>query len=395
MLRRGTLLLLMLFAVTFLSGCTRSTADVAGAPPAEAATEPPPPTAAPTLEPSPTLSPTPSATPTAAPTPTPLPPVRVVASYPIDGDKAFVPDRPLTIAFDRPMNPEAVAQALTLSPAVEGVVEWPEPQRMVIRPAEPWAEGEHALTLAAGPLGNAGEPLEAPLELRFSVGGRGVPVPILMYHAIEDLDEGASATKRTWTVSPAAFAEQMAYLLAEGWTTISPGQLAAYLTAGEPLPPKPLVISMDDGYKEVHSVVYPLLKDTLLRPVLYIPPDHVGLRAYLDWDQLRELVDAGFWIGTHGYDHTPLREASDADLPRQLGESKVFFEDALGITIDSFCYPYGSYDQRTLDGLVAHGYTSAMTLNPLVYQVPGEPLLLSRLLVDYDMTLEEFTELLP
>jgi peptidoglycan/xylan/chitin deacetylase (PgdA/CDA1 family) len=350
-------------------------------------------TTAPTLEPSPTLSPTPSPTPTT--TPTPLPPVRMVASYPIDGDMALVPDRPLVIEFDRPMNPEAVAGALTLSPAVEGVVEWPEPGRMVIHSSEPWAEGDHTLTLAAGALGSLGEPLSEPIVLRSSVGGRGVPVPILMYHAIEDLDEGASASKRTWTVSPGAFAEQMAYLLAEGWTSIAPSHLAAYLTAGEPLPPRPLIISMDDGYKEAHSVVYPLLKDTPLRPVLYIPPEHIGLRAYLDWDQLKELTQAGFWLGTHGYDHTDLRQAADADLPHQVGDSKRVLEEALGVTIDSFCYPYGSYDQRTLTALEAHGYTSAMTLNPIVYQVPGDPLRLSRLLVSYDMTLEEFTELLP
>lgn len=393
MLRRGTLLVVALLCLIVVSGCSRSTAQPVAQQTAAAPTEAPPPTATPTTEPSPTLPPTETPTPTQ--TPTPLPPVRIVASYPIDGDKALAPDRPVVITFDRPMNPEAVANALTISPAVEGMVEWPAPDRMMIRPNTPWSEGDYTVTLAAGPLGNQGEPLEAPLTLRFSGGGRGVPVPILMYHAIEELGEDASASKRTWTVSPAAFAEQMAYLQAEGWTTVSPDQLARYLTTGEPLPPRPVIISMDDGYKEIHSVVYPLLKDTPLRPILYVPPDHVGLRAYLDWDQLRELVDAGFMLGTHGYDHTPMREAPDADLPRQVQGSKAFFEEALGVTIDSFCYPYGSYDQRTLDALSAYGYTSAMTLNPIVYQVPGEPLLLSRLLVHYDMTLEEFTELLP
>lgn len=399
MLRCGTLLMLVLLQAMFLAGCVRSAADVAhdltlASPgPVEA----PPPTTGPTVEPSPTLCPTPSVTPTPVPTATPtaLPPLRMVASYPIDGDRALAPDRPLVIDFDRPINPEALADALTVSPAVEGLIEWPKPNRMVLRPSEPWAGGEYALTLAAGALGNLGEPLEAPLTLRFSVGGRGVPVPILMYHAIEELDKGASALKRTWTVSPAAFAEQMAYLQAEGWTTVAPGELAAYLTAGEPLPPRPLLISLDDGYKEVYSVVYPMLKDTPLRPVLYIPPDHIGLRAYLDWTQLRELVAAGFWLGSHGYDHTDLRQANDADLSRQVGDSKRVLEEALGVTIDSFCYPYGGYDRRTLAALEAHGYTSAVTLNPTVYQVPGDPLRLSRLLVSYDMTLEEFTELLP
>ena len=59
---------------------------------------------------------------------------------------------------------------------------------------------------------------------------------------------------RTWSVSPEAFSEQMTYLAREGWHSVSPAELYAYLQEGAPLPPKAIIISMDDGYREVYDV---------------------------------------------------------------------------------------------------------------------------------------------
>jgi hypothetical protein len=63
-------------------------------------------------------------------------------------------------------------------------------------------------------------------------------------------------------------------------------------------------------------------------------------------------------------------------------------------TVDTFCYPYGSYDARTLKTLREQNYRSAFTLNPTSYQVPGDLFRLNRLAVTYEMTLDDFAELL-
>jgi len=189
--------------------------------------------------------------------------------------------------------------------------------------------------------------LSKPFYLRFSRGGRGVSIPVLMYHNLHELDESATEGKRTWTVSPDAFAAQMTYLAEQGWHSISPQQMADYFDSGAPLPPKSIIISMDDGYKEVYTVAYPIFVKTGLRPLLFIVLKYVGFPAYLDWPQLEELVAHGFMVGSHSYDHSNLRQVDDDALEEQIGGSKDQLVERLGVTIDAFCYPYGSYETLT------------------------------------------------
>ena len=294
------------------------------------------------------------------------------------------------------MDKDSVAAHLIISPTIAGHLRWPTTQRFVYTPSRDWEEGVgYQATLTSGATDVHGVPMGNTFQVRFGRMGRGVPIPVLMYHHILKLDEEATEGQRTWTVSPDAFAAQMAYLQGHGWRSISPTQLATYLTAGQPLPPKPIIISMDDGYKEVFTSAYPILIETELRPVLFIVPQYVGYGAYMDWSQLEELVSAGFIIGSHGYDHSNLRQADEAELQHQVDDSRTVLAERLGVTIDAFCYPFGSYDERTLAALEEHHYTSAFTLNPTFRQYPGDSYRLNRLRVTYDMTIEEFTQLLP
>ena len=343
-----------------------------------------------------TATTTSTATPSPTPTRTPGPAPHVIASYPIDGDLAVRDGYPIVLEFDYPMEDASVAARLAISPTVAGTLDWQSPTQALFAPSAPRNAGTtYELTLEAGARTVAGGTLARPFELRFTTGGRGAPIPILMYHHIKKLDDDATEGQRTWTVSPQAFEEQMRYLLSHGWHSIGPDELVQYLTQGAPLPPRPVMITMDDGYKEVYATVLPLLRDTPLRPVLFIVPGYMGYGDYLNWEQLAELVQAGFLIGSHSYDHANLREQDDAGLEKQIGDSRYRLEDELGITVDAFCYPFGSYDERTLEALQAHGYRSGYTLNPTSFQSPDDPYRLGRRRVDYTMTLDDFCALLP
>lgn len=195
-------------------------------------------------------------------------------------------------------------------------------------------------------------------------------------------------------VSPEAFAAQMAYLAEQGWVTISPAQLGAYLVRGEPLPLKPIIVSMDDGYEDVYTAAYPVFQRTELRPVLFVVTQYLGHKPYLTWEQLQELVLAGFAVGSHGINHSNLRKAKDAELLRQIRDSKAVLEKRLSITIDAFCYPYAIYDKRALAVLSDQKYTMAFVVDGSIYQSPQYPYQMSRVLITYDTTLAEFAKLL-
>src|ERR1039457_3170352 len=82
-------------------------------------------------------------------------------------------------------------------------------------------------------------------------------VPILMYHEIADRTETASRL----AVSPDAFAGQLARLHAGGFTTLTARELATALAGGtDALPPKPVVLTFDDGFADFHSRPLPLLR---------------------------------------------------------------------------------------------------------------------------------------
>lgn len=352
------------------------------------------------LSPTETAEPTASSTPvpptyTPTLTPTPSPGPRVVGSYPINGDLAVAPSRPLIIDFDRPMDQESVAARLVFSPTIVGTIQWPSSQRLVYTPAISWTGPAYQVTLAAGSQDRQGTPMRDDYVLSFGAGGRGVPVPILMYHHLEVLDRGASRIRRDLTVSPSAFAAQMSYLVDHGWRSISPTRLAAYLRHGEPLPPKPVIISLDDGYQQVYTVAYPVSVRTGLRPVLFIVPNYVGARTYLTWEELGAMVASGFSIGAHGLNHSNLRKADAVGLRRQTEGAQLTLVKQLGVAVDAFCYPYGVYDRRTVEALQTYRFTTGFTSNKGIYQSPSDPYRLNRTWVGYDATIEEFAQLLP
>jgi len=352
-------------------------------------------TATASTTPRPSNTPSPTPTPTLTLTPTPGPAPILLESYPLDGDLAVPPERALILGFDQGMDPESVAAHLVVSPSLGIDLAWTSADTLTVAPRESWPlETEITLAIQSGAQTQARGQLAATITLTFESGGRGAWIPILMYHQIRDLDDDASEMARTWSVSPEAFEQQMAYLLAHDWQTIGPEQLAAYLIEGQPLPPKALMITMDDGYKVVHSRVLPLLEDTPLRAVLFVVPSYVGYGAYLDWEQLGELADAGFWVGCHSWDHSNLREHDAEGLTLQLDIAQDEIEAYLGSTVDAFCYPFGSYDERTLGALEAYGYRSAYTLNPTSYQDPSAPYQLGRRRVDYATTIDDFAALL-
>jgi peptidoglycan/xylan/chitin deacetylase (PgdA/CDA1 family) len=360
------------------------------------------PTASHTPPPSATPSPsaTATATPSLTPTHTPGPAPQVVAVHPLDGDAGMPADAPLVIAFDLPMQPASVEGNLVISPTMPGAITWPSHQRLVFTPEESWREGvDYVATLHAGALGAHNGALNESLTLRFRRAeadyiGRGAPVPALMYHQFRELDDDASATQRTWTVSPGAFAEQMRYLAAEGWHTISPNDLADYLVHAEPLPPRAFVLTIDDAYREAYTVAYPLLQELGFQPILFVIPGYMGYSAYVNWEHLHELVSSGWIIGCHSYDHVPLRGLNAAELERQINQAGQILADRLGVPVDSYSYPYSRLDATVIKMLRDTGYRTAFTLNPLAYQPRDNLLLLNRLNVPYDMSLEEFVQLL-
>lgn len=151
-------------------------------------------------------------------------------------------------------------------------------------------------------------------------GPEDQPVPILMYHAVT---RSPAAATRALSVTPDAFAEQMAMVTAYGCTPLTTAQLATRWRTGRPLPPRPVLITFDDGYEGVHRHALPVLAELALPATVFVTTGWLrGLHEVggapdrmLDWGQVRELAAAGVEIGGHSHTHPQLDQLTPAASP--------------------------------------------------------------------------------
>jgi peptidoglycan/xylan/chitin deacetylase (PgdA/CDA1 family) len=239
----------------------------------------------------------------------------------------------------------------------------------------------------------AGEALTA----TFASAGGGAPIPILMYHHIRELGPEASKAEQEWAVSPAEFARQLAYLKQKGYHSIDFAQLMAYFKQREPLPPRPLIISLDDGYVSAFDVAAPLLKAYGMIANIFALPGNVGYPAYLTWEQMIQLRQEGHHFGSHTLNHANLLKVGRVEAMRQLSQSKAVLEEKLGQPVIAFCYPLGGYNAEVISWVREAGYQAACSLELGYLQRPQKDGLyhLWRIWVGYHTTLEELGKKLP
>jgi peptidoglycan/xylan/chitin deacetylase (PgdA/CDA1 family) len=174
-------------------------------------------------------------------------------------------------------------------------------------------------------------------------------IPILMYHEIADRSHTASRL----AVSPDAFAAQLRSLQAGGHTTITAGTLAAALAGEAPdLPPRPVVLTFDDGFADFHATALPLLHHYGCTATVFVTTGWIreaGRRhsaasrpgRMLSWSQLAEAASAGVEIGAHSHGHPELDQLSADRLRLELEHSKQLLEDRLGRPVPGLAYPFG------------------------------------------------------
>ncbi len=179
---------------------------------------------------------------------------------------------------------------------------------------------------------------------------RTARVPILMYHYISDPPAGADKYRVDLSVSPERFESHLRYLQEQGYTTISLRDLVYYLTRGTPLPPKPIVLTFDDGYIDHYEHAFPLLKKYSFRGTFFIITDFIteGYPGYMTWAQIKELAESGMEIGSHSRNHPDLSGKPLDYLVWQALGSKEAIEHHVGVTPRFVSWPSGRYDDQAI-----------------------------------------------
>lgn len=192
-----------------------------------------------------------------------------------------------------------------------------------------------------------------------------VSVPILMYHYLSVPPPGADKYRLDLSVTPQNFEAQLKYLAENNYTAINLYELHAYLSAGRPLPPKPIVLTFDDGYMDNYTQAFPLLKKYKMTGTFFIVSDFASSSnpAYMHWSQIKEMSDAGMSIESHSRAHTDLR-TRHGDFQGLVWDTLPVLdqiEQMTGKRPRFFCYPFGKYDDAVIRMLKSEFMLGAVT----------------------------------
>jgi peptidoglycan/xylan/chitin deacetylase (PgdA/CDA1 family) len=229
------------------------------------------------------------------------------------------------------------------------------------------------------------------LEPEWIIKGPGeIIVPILLYHHI-----GKSLSDSPYYVSATAFEQQMYLLHAWGYQTISAELLIDAIKNGALLPPKPIILTFDDGSKTVSTTALPIMQKYGFTGTAYIVYNYIGLtNDFMDVDQIRGLYEAGWEIGSHSISHVDLNERSDRQQD-EIVDSRIKLERRLGVPILTFAYPFGAYNEDSVHFAHFAGYIGAAGLGDKTSQGNKNLFYLYRMDIQSSDDLSAFASRLP
>lgn len=201
-------------------------------------------------------------------------------------------------------------------------------------------------------------------------------IPVLEYHMVAD-----TSPEDGWAynVPPEDFRDQLDYLREEGYTAIS---MLDYMKAKKgkaELPPRPVILTFDDGYESNYTTLLPILESYGMKATVYMVTNDIGLPGYLTWDELRDMQERGIEIGSHTANHQPLTEMDCSRQEEEMRLSKLLLEWNGIHTVFSFSYPNGAYDSGMPELLAQNGYLTAVTGDAGLNTFQTDPYLLQRI----------------
>ncbi|NOU92180.1 polysaccharide deacetylase family protein [Paenibacillus sp. LMG 31456] len=209
-------------------------------------------------------------------------------------------------------------------------------------------------------------------------------IPVLNYHSIT-VDPGNPAT-----ITPEKFAAQMQYLSEKGYNPLTLKQFSDMIEGIDKGPDNPILLTFDDGYADNYEHAMPILKKLGFHATLFMSPGMVEDGYFLNWDQVKEMHEAGWDIQPHGMTHPHLPTISAKNQAFEITEARFQIEQMLGTVADIYCYPYGEWDTSTLRILKEHNFRYAFTIEQGMTTPSQDRLKLKRIFVNGEESIEKW-----
>lgn len=187
-------------------------------------------------------------------------------------------------------------------------------------------------------------------------------VPILMYHSVRP----DQSINNRLAVSPEAFERQMGFLKKNNYTVLSLEKLADLIRDKIKIPPKTVVLTFDDGYKDNYTYAFPIIKKYGFPVTIFLIVDDIGAGNMLSWEEVKAMQASGLVVfGSHTLEGGALTKiTSEDELRRQIFDSKKILEEKLGRKVNAFSYPIGAFNDKIKELVKDAGYGLAVITTP-------------------------------
>lgn len=196
---------------------------------------------------------------------------------------------------------------------------------------------------------------------------KSLNIPILCYHNFSEVPGSMNMT-------PEKFESQLKWIKDNGYNVVPLTEVVAYLQGKRSsLPPKSVVITVDDGWESAYTHLFPIVKKYNVPVTLFIYPGTISEGKHaMTWDQLKEMQQTGlFDIQGHTYSHPNFKIAKRTLSPasyekfvrNELVKSKQILEEKTGKKITLLAWPFGIYNDGLEKAAADAGYEMAFTID--------------------------------
>ncbi len=210
-------------------------------------------------------------------------------------------------------------------------------------------------------------------------------VPILCYHRVVP----SHLANSPWTLTVDQFERGIRRLRERGFHGISLQELRDWQKNLSPLPPKPLVLTFDDGHEGFIERIAPVLQKHGFQATIFLIAGRMGQDAGLvgatfrimGHEEVRALAAMGFDIEGHGLVHGDWTRMNLSEVQNEIAGSAKIIEDVAGRRPRFIAYPYGKWTKAVRNLVESLGFKGACTTEPGSNGPDQDPFQLKRDLV--------------
>src|SRR3990167_9272790 len=216
----------------------------------------------------------------------------------------------------------------------------------------------------------------------------------LCYHSISNSNTLVDVTSQL-------FESQINYL-SKNYEFVSADQAQKYLNGKIKLKKPSILLTIDDGYKDVLANLCPYLINkkipaiffVLSNPELAKRKELQNNKNLLQIKEVKKILKMGFDIGSHTQSHCNLAQVSDKKLAEEIIFSKNKLQQDLNTKIKYFAYPKGIFSKKAIKACKEAGYGLAFTTEFGVARNTTNLLLIPRISVDSSYNMLGFKAIL-